>query len=118
MGEERDSFWQLERVNRRKTVELVVIFLLVYCVVGLALDLLLHTFRLVNHHLLGFPVLTVAALAIASMQALRAYFSGSSMLLGAVGAHELASESAKAQAVADVVNEMALAARIPVPRLA
>ena len=45
MGEERDSFWQLERVNRRKTVELVVIFLLVYCVVGLALDLLLHTFR-------------------------------------------------------------------------
>ena len=117
MGEERDSFWQLERVNRRKTVELVVIFLLVYCVVGLALDLLLHTFRLVNHHLLGFPVLTVAALAIASMQALRAYFSGSSMLLGAVGAHELASESAKAQAVADVVNEMALAARIPVPRL-
>ena len=70
-----------------------------------------------NHHLLGFPVLTVAALAIASVQALRAYFSGSSMLLGAVRAHELASESAKAQAVADVVNEMALAARIPVPRL-
>ena len=66
-----------------------------------------------NHHLLGFPVLTVAALAIASVQALRAYFSGSSMLLGAVGAHDLASESAKAQTVADVVNEMALAARIP-----
>lgn len=117
MGEERDSFWQLERVNRRKTVELVVIFLLVYCVVGLALDLLFHTFRLVNRHLLGFPVLTVAALAIASMQALRAYFSGSSMLLGAVGAHDLASGSAKAQVVADVVNEMALAAHIPAPRL-
>ncbi len=38
MGEERGTFWQLERANRRKTVELVVIFLLVYCVVGLALD--------------------------------------------------------------------------------
>jgi uncharacterized membrane protein len=38
MGGERDTFRQLERANRRKTVELVVIFLLVYCVVGLALD--------------------------------------------------------------------------------
>ena len=117
MGQERDSFWQLERANRWKTVELVVIFLLVYCVVGLALDLLFHTFRLLNHHLLGFPVLTGAALAIASMRAVRAYFRGSSVLLGAVGAHDLTPESAKTQAVADVVNEMALAARIPVPRI-
>ena len=117
MGKERDSFWQLERVNRRKTVELVVIILLVYCVVGFVLDLLFHTFRLVHHHLFGFPVLTVAALAIASEQSLRAYFRGSSLLLGAVGAYDLAPESPKAQMVADVVNEMALAARIPVPRL-
>jgi len=117
MGEERDSFWQLERTNRRKTVELVVIFLLVYCIVGLALDLFFHTFRLVNHHLLGFPVLTVAALAIASVLALRAYFRGSSVLLGAVGAHGLTPESAKTQAVADVVNEMALAARMPIPHI-
>src|SRR5215469_8062874 len=117
MGEEHDNFWQLERTNRRKTVELVVIFLLVYSVVGLALDHLFHTFRFVNHQLLGFPVLTIAALAIASVRALRAYFRGSSVLLGVVGAHDLVPESAKTQAVADVVKEMALAARIPVPRI-
>lgn len=117
MGEERDSFWRLERANRRKTVELVMIFILVYCFAGFALDLIFHTFRVVNHHLLGFPVLTIVALAIASVQALRAYFSGSSVLLGVVSAHDLASESAQAQTVADVVNEMALAARIPPPRL-
>jgi Zn-dependent protease with chaperone function len=117
MEKERDSFWRLERANRRKTVELVMIFILVYCFVGFALDLIFHTFRVVNHHLLGFPVLTIVALAIASVQALRAYFSGSSVLLGVVSAHDLASESAQAQTVADVVNEMALAARIPPPRL-
>ncbi len=117
MGEERDSFWQLERANRRKTVELVVIFILVYCFVGLALDLTFRTFRLVNYQLIGLPVLTIAAAVFALAQALRAYYRGSSLLMGAVGARDLAAESAKTQMVADVVDEMALAARIPPPRL-
>ena len=117
MGEERDSFWQLERANRRKTFELVVIFILVYCLLGLALDLIFHRFHIVNHQLSGFPAFTIAAAVIALAQALRAYYRGSSVLLGAVGAHDLTSESVKTQMVADVVDEMALAARIPKPRL-
>src|SRR6202521_4469082 len=117
MGEERDSFWQLERANRRKTFELVVIFILVYCLLGLALDLIFHRFHIVNHQLSGFPAFTIAAAVIALAQALRAYYRGSSVLLGAVGAHDLTSESVKTQMVADVVDEMALAAGIPRPRL-
>src|SRR5208282_2475813 len=50
-------------------------------------------------------------------QALRAYYRGSSVLIGAAGAHDLTSESVKTQMVADVVNEMALAAHMPVPRV-
>jgi heat shock protein HtpX len=120
MGQKRDNFWQLERINRRKTVELVAIFLLVYCSFGVALDFIFHTLRVVNHHLVGMPVLTIAAAVFASAQALRAYFSGSSVLLGAVDAHDLTSElslSVQARMVADVVDEMALAARIPPPRV-
>jgi heat shock protein HtpX len=117
MGKEHDSFWQLERANRRKTVELVVIFILVYCFLGLALDLIFHTLRIVNYRLVGFPALTIVAAVIALAHALRAYYRGSSVLIGAVGAHDLASESVRTQMVADVVNEMALAARIPRPRL-
>jgi heat shock protein HtpX len=117
MGKEHDSFWQLERANRRKTAELVVIFILVYCFLGLALDLIFHTFRIVNHRLIGFPALTIVAAVIALAQALRAYYRGSSVLIEAVGAHDLASESVKTQMVADVVNEIALAAEIPRPRL-
>jgi heat shock protein HtpX len=117
MGKELDSFWQLERANRRKTAELVVIFILVYCFLGLGLDLIFHTFRIVNHRLIGFPALTIVAAVIAVAQALRAYYRGSSVLIGAVGAHDLASESVKTQMVADVVNEIALAAGIPRPRL-
>jgi heat shock protein HtpX len=117
MGQERDTFWQLERANRRKTVELVVIFILVYCLIGFALDLIFHTLRVVNHQLIGFPALTIAAAVIASAQALRAYYRGSSVLIRAAGAHDLTSGAAKTQMVGDVVDEMALAARIPRPRL-
>jgi heat shock protein HtpX len=119
MAQEHDNFRQFQRINRRKTVELVAIFLLVYCFIGLALDFILHTLRVVNHHLAGMPVLTIAAAAFASAQALRAYFSGSSVLLDAVDAQELASEissSVKARMAADIVDEMALAARIAAPR--
>jgi heat shock protein HtpX len=117
MGEERDNFWHLERANRRKTVQLVATFILVYCFVGAALDLFFHTFRVVNYQLVGFPVLTCVAAVIAIALAARAYYQGSSVLIGAVGAHDLAPESEKAQTVADVVDEMALAARVPRPRL-
>jgi hypothetical protein len=37
MGE-HDTFWQLERANRRKTVVLVTMFVLIYAVIGFALD--------------------------------------------------------------------------------
>ena len=129
MATERDSFWQLERTNRRKTVELVTIFILVYCLIGLALDLIFHTFHVVsgptlltgffglNHRLRGFPAFTIVAAVIAMAQAIRAYYRGSSVLLGAVGAHDLTSESVKTQMVANVVDEMALAAHIPRPHL-
>ena len=121
MGQERDTFWQLERSNRRKTVELVFIFILIYCFFGVAFDFIFHTVRVVNHHLTGVPVLTIVAAWIAGLQVLRAYYGGSSFLLGAVGAQDLLSDeispSPKTKMVADVVDEMALAARIPRPRL-
>ncbi len=106
MGQEHDTFWQLERANRRKTVELVMIFILVYCLIGVTLDLIFHTLRVVNHQLVGFPALTIAAAVISSAQALRAYYRGSSVLISAVGAQELTSESVKAQMVAVVFQAL------------
>jgi len=117
MGEERSNFQQLERNNRRKTVELVAIFILVYATLGFSLDLIFHPFRLVDHRLSRFPGLMLVAAAIAAAQALRAYYRGSDLLLGALGARDLIPDSAKTQMVADVVDEIALAARIPRPRL-
>ncbi len=122
MGEEHDTFWQFERANRRKTVELVAILVLIYAVVGFILDFIFHSLRLVNHHLTvvpwtGIPWLMIAAVAIALAEALWAYYRGSSVIIGAVRGDDLTAESVKEQTVLDVVNEMALAAHIPVPRV-
>jgi heat shock protein HtpX len=122
MGEEHDTFWQLERANRRKTVELVAILVLIYAVIGFILDFIFHALRVINHHLTvvpwtGIPWLTIAAVAIALAEALWAYYRGSSVIIGAVRGDDLTAESVKEQAVLDVVNEMALAAHIPVPRV-
>jgi heat shock protein HtpX len=117
MGQERDTFWQLERDNRRRTVELVLIFILIYFLVGASFDFLLHRFVLINRQPIAFPMLTVAATVIAVAQALRAYYAGLSVLLGAVGAQDLTGDSAKTRMVGDIVDEMAVAARIPRPRL-
>ncbi len=117
MGEERDTFGQLEQANRRKTVELVAVFVLIYAVCGSGLDLIFHTFRIVNHQLTGLPWLTIAAVLIASTQAVWAWYRGSSIVISAVQGDDLTPASVKEQAVVDVVSEMALAARMPMPRV-
>ena len=48
---------------------------------------------------------------------MRANFAGADRVLGALGAHPISSDQPKNQAVIDVVHEMALAARIPEPRV-
>jgi heat shock protein HtpX len=81
-----------------------------------------HALRVVNHHLTvvpwtGIPWLTIAAVAIALAEALWAYYRGSSVIIGAVRGDDLTPESVKEQTVLDVVNEIALAAHMPVPRV-
>jgi len=122
MGEEDDTFWQLERANRRKTVELVAMFVLIYAAVGFIFDFIFHALRVVNHHWtvvpwIDIPWLTIAAVAIALTEALWAYYRGSSVIIGAVRGDDLTPESVKEQTVLDVVKEMALAAHMPVPRV-
>ena len=117
MGEKHDTFWQLERANRRKTAQLVVMFVLIYAVVGFILDFIFHIFRVTNYQLVGIPWLTIVAVAFALAQALWAYYRGSSVIIGAVCGNDLAGASVKEQTVLDVVNEMALAAHMPLPRV-
>ncbi len=91
--------------------------ILVLAGLGLGFDFLFHNLRFIDGRLSGIPWITEAALLLAVVQALRANFGGADLVLDALGAHPISSDEPKNQAVIDVVHEMALAARIPEPRV-
>src|SRR5713101_5536750 len=115
MAQGRSDFRELERTNRRETVELVVVFRVLFCALGFGLDFVIGTVRIIDGRLIGFPVLTIAALVIGSIQALASFYGGAGMVLASVHARPLVPDSPKHQIVIDVVQEMAVAAQMPVP---
>src|ERR1700722_10981389 len=117
MAGEAGGFWQLERVNRRRTWALVAKLTLLFAGFGLGLDLLFHTVRFSDGHFSGFPWFASAAVVLAVARSLRANYAGADLVLGAMGAQPIASDQPRNQAVIDVVHEIALAARIPTPRI-
>jgi heat shock protein HtpX len=110
------NFRSLEATNRRETVLLVLAFMLLFGALGLGLDIATRDVAIVDGQLVGFPILTIAALALAGVQSTVSYFSGASLVLLSVHARELTPDTAKHQMVLDVINEMATAARMPVPK--
>jgi heat shock protein HtpX len=111
------DFRALERTNRRETALLVVAFLLLFTFLGFGLDLLIGTVRITDTDgLSGFPLLTIAALIIGVIQTLASYFGGAALVLASVHARQLAADTTQHQVVLDVIREMAIAARMPVPR--
>jgi heat shock protein HtpX len=111
------SFRTLEAANRRETVLLVGAFILLLGALGLGLDIAARDVAIVDGHFVGFPVLTIAALVFAGMQSLVSYFSGASLVLLSVHATPLTPHTNQHQILLDVINEMATAARMPVPKV-
>src|SRR6266446_6788833 len=110
------NFRALEATNRRETALLVAAFVFLFGALGLGLDFVARDFSLVNGQMVGFPVLMVAALVFAGVQSLVSYYSGASLVLLSVHARALEPDSPKHEMVLDVVREMALAARLPLPK--
>ncbi len=110
------NFRALEATNRRQTAVLVAVFVALLAALGAGLDYLANDFAIVDGRLVGFPVLTVAAICFASVQAMASYYGGASLVLLSVHARELTPDTFEHQTVLDVIREMAIAARMPVPR--
>jgi heat shock protein HtpX len=110
------DFRELERRNRHQTFILVGVFLVLFCALGLGLDFVFGTIHLRAGHLTGFPLLTIVAMIVGSFQSLISYYGGASLVLASAHAEALTADSPKHQMVLDVVQEMSLAARMPLPR--
>ncbi len=116
MTAQSTDFRALERENRGDTIRLVVVFIVLFTALGFGFDFVLGNVRLVDSGgLAGFPILTIAALIIATIQSIASYYGGASLVLLSTHAQALTVDSPKHQMVLDVVREMALAARMPVP---
>jgi len=116
MAPARTDFWELERRNRRETAILVAIFVALFTVLGFGLDFRFGDLAIVDGSLTGFPLLTLIALGFGIFQSLLSYYGGASLVLASVRARELTPDTPQHQVVLDVVREMALAARMPVPK--
>ncbi|SRR5579875_134903 len=112
------DFRRLERSNRRRSAALIILFALLVTGLGLCLDLMLGNLAWQEDgEIVGFPTLSLAALIIASVQAAISYYGGSSLILAAMHARPLEADSPKNLMALDVVREMAIAARVPTPKV-
>jgi heat shock protein HtpX len=116
MTPQRTDFWALERSNRRETVVLVATFIVLFTALGLGLDFVAGDVRAIDGRFVGFPFLTLAALTIGTIQSFASYYGGAALVLASAHARGLTADTPKHQMVLDVVREMALAARMPVPK--
>jgi len=110
------DFRALERRNRRDTVMLIGAFVIVFLLIGCAFDFLAGTLQIHQGHIYGAPIFMVLALIFASVQSTVSYFGGAPLILLSVHAQALTPDTPKHQMVLDVIQEMALASRLPVPK--
>jgi heat shock protein HtpX len=110
------DFRTLEGKNRRDTVVLIAAFIVLFLLIGCAFDFFAGTFKIQQGHLYGAPIFMGLALIFASVQSVVSYFGGAPLILLSVHAQPLTPDSPKHQMVLDVIQEMALASRLPVPK--
>jgi heat shock protein HtpX len=110
------DFRALETTNRRETVMLVAVMILILTALGFGLDVWSGSIRISQGQVYGFPILTIFALIFGGVQALVSFYGGAQLVLLSVHAKTLAPDTLQHQQVLNVINEMAIAAQLPVPR--
>ncbi|HTR62839.1 MAG TPA: M48 family metallopeptidase [Candidatus Binataceae bacterium] len=110
------DFRALEATNRRESVMLVAVMILILAALGFGLDVWSGAIRISQGQVYGFPILTVFALIFGGVQALVSFYGGARLVLLSVHARALTPDSLQHQQVLDVINEMAIASQLPVPR--
>ncbi|MBN2252607.1 MAG: M48 family metalloprotease, partial [Kosmotogaceae bacterium] len=99
------DFYEESRKNVRKTVILVMVFLVMMIAFGLIIDLVFGI----------LPIFTLVFLAIASIQTLISLTSGKEIVLRSVKARELKANDPEERQLKNIVDELSLAAGMGKP---
>ncbi len=115
------NLFQQQDANRRRTVLLVIGFVLFFAWLGFGGDLIYYLYsrdapRLAYHH--TFPWLGIVLTVLGVAMAWYAYATGPEKVLWSTGAREVQDPTdPKERQLVDVVEEMAIAAGVPRPRI-
>jgi heat shock protein HtpX len=108
-GQATQNFYQQESANRRQSILLVIILTAVLATFGFVIGYAL------SGSWQGGIVALVIAIVISMLLSSFSYFSGDSLVLSVSHAHEV--DSTSAPQLMNVVQELAIAANLPMPRV-
>ena len=108
-GQATQNFYQQESANRRQSILLVIILTAVLAAFGFVIGFA------VSRSWQGGIVALVIAIVISMLLSSFSYFSGDSLVLSVSHAHEV--DSTSAPQLMNVVQELAIAANLPMPRI-
>ena len=113
----RTNIYEQQKVNRRKTFLIMVLFTLFLAFIGFGVDIFYFGFDDETLFLgVSFPIATVTALLIGSGTALWGLRNGDRAVLSSSGAVPVSNKT-RYQQVRNVVEEMAIASGLPQPKL-
>jgi heat shock protein HtpX len=109
------DFAQRQAHNQRCSAALVGFFIMVFLIIGAAVDYLyLDGFTPAGS---PFPIATVFALSFATFSTLTAYYGGSGLILGSLGAEKPDIQIPEHRELRNIVTEMALASGSAMPQV-
>jgi len=109
------DFYSRQALNRRRTLLVLICFLLFFLALGLGLDTAWGGF--LSPHGEPLPFVTLVAVALAVAMSVSAYFGGAQLVMASLCAQPLQLDNPEHRQLFNVVTEMALASGLPQPRL-
>lgn len=109
------DFAARQAYNQRRSAALVALFIILFLLIGGVTDYLYV--EVYTPAGLPLPVATVAALVVAAVSTLTAYYGGSDILLSSLGAQKLNLQTPEHRELYNIVTEMALASGSAMPRV-
>lgn len=102
------DFFEQQRRNKKKTIFLIFLFILLISILGFGFDLLYLGAK--------FPILTIIALLFASIQSLFSYYNGDKIVLASLSARKPNFDVLREKQYLNIIHEMSIASGLPVPK--
>ncbi len=100
------DFFEQQRINKKRTIFLIFLFIFLAVILGLAIDSLNSS----------FPILTFLALIFSSIHSLIAFHRGDKIVLASLRARKADLSNLKEKQFLNILQEMSLASGVPIPK--